>query len=270
LGGKADASMNDEAPSHLSIEAASVYEQLFVPALFGWWAQKVATIADLRPQERVLDVACGTGVLARAAAECVGPDGKVVGLDPDQGMLSVAARHAAKIEWRAAAAESLPFEDNTFDAVLSQFGLMFFRDPLRALCEVRRVLRPGGRAVFAVWAPLEETPAYVALIRLLDRLFGKAVADGLRAPFAMGSAERLCSLFSDAAFASPRLETRHGLASFPSLAAWVEADAKGWLELDDAQHQHLLAAAPEELRSFVTSDGSVAFSIAAHIVVAER
>jgi ubiquinone/menaquinone biosynthesis C-methylase UbiE len=257
--------MTEETSARLSIEAASVYEQLFVPALFGWWAQEVAVTAAVRPGERVLDVACGTGVLARAAAELVGQHGEVVGLDPDEGMLAVAARHRSKIEWRVGVAESLPFEDDTFDAVLSQFGLMFFRDPLQALREVRRVLRRGGRTVVAVWGPLEETPAYAAFVRLLDRLFGKSVADGLRSPFAMGDRDLFGSLFRDAGFASQRIETRNGLARFPSLTAWVAADAKGWLQLDDAQHQRLLTEAESDLASFVTSDGYVEFAMAAHI-----
>jgi len=147
---------------------------------------------------------------------------------------------------------------------------MFFNDPLQALREVRRVLRPGGRSVFAVWSSLEETPAYASFVGLLGRLFGKSVAAGLRSPFSMGEPQRLASLFREAGFASQRLETRQGWARFPSLDAWVEADARGWLQLDDAQHQTLLARARTELRPFVTLDGSVAFTISAHVVTVAK
>lgn len=81
-------------------EAAQAYEALFVPALFEQWTPIVAELAQIRPGERVLDVACGTGVLARHAAQRVGPGGQVVGLDPNPGMLAVARQHAPAIEWR--------------------------------------------------------------------------------------------------------------------------------------------------------------------------
>ena len=262
--------MNRDDSSATPIEAAEVYEELFVPALFGWWAQEVSSTVALRPGDRVLDVACGTGVLARAAAELVGPQGEVVGLDPDEGMLAVAARHAPNIDWRVGAAESLPFDAGMFDAVVSQFGLMFFSDPLNALREARRVLRPSGRTVFAVWASLEETPAYAAFVRLLEQLFGRSVADGLRAPFAMGDRGTLSSLFRDAGFGSRRVVTRTGSARFSSLEEWIEADAKGWLQLDESQNRRLLDAARAELDAFVTSDGAVEFAMAAHIAYGDR
>lgn len=262
--------VTDERGRSLSIEAASIYEQIFVPALFGEWAEAVAALADLRPGECVLDLACGTGVLARAAANLVGATGAVVGLDPDPGMLAVAALNAREVEWQSGVAESLPFDDGTFDAVVSQFGLMFFGDPLRALREVRRVLRPHGRTTFAVWNSLEHTPAYAAFVELLARLFGESVADGLCSPFSLGDRRALSSLFRGAGFSSPAIQTRLGRAHFPSLAAWVEADARGWLQLDDAQHQLLLAKAHEELRSFCTPDGAVKFEISAHIIQADR
>ena len=242
--------MNHEGSSAPSTEAAAVYEDLFVPALFGEWAEAVAAAGDLQPGDRVLDVACGTGVLARAAAKCVGPGGTVIGLDPDDG--------------------TLPFEDDSFDAVVSQFGLMFFREPRLALREVRRVLRPGGRTVFAVWSSLAETPAYAAFVQLLESLFGDSAAERLRSPFTMGDPRFVGSLFRDAGFASPRLETRRGKAHFPSLPAWVEADARGWLKLNDAQHQTLVAEAHKCLHSFVTPEGSVEFTIPAHVIAAEK
>src|SRR5215470_422814 len=152
--------------------AAKVYEELFVPALFAPWADRVADAARLRPGISVLDVACGTGVLARAVARRVEPGGRVTGLDPSDGMLAVAAERAPGLAWQKGVAESLPFPDKSFDAVVSQFGLMFFADRAGALREMWRVLRPGGRLALAVWGPLEATPAYVGLVALLARLFG--------------------------------------------------------------------------------------------------
>ncbi|KAA3663243.1 MAG: methyltransferase domain-containing protein [Chloroflexi bacterium] len=130
--------------------AAKIYEEFFIPALFGEWPQHVAAAAKIQPGHRVLDVACGTGVLARFAANLVGPTGFVTGLDVNDGMLEVARRSASQIEWRQSVAEQLPFEDNNFDTVVSQFGLMFFEDQVKALQEMMRVLRPGGHLAVAV------------------------------------------------------------------------------------------------------------------------
>src|SRR5688500_16775452 len=122
--------------------AAEIYESFFVPALFQEWAGRVADTAHIQLGQRVLDVACGTGVLARAAADRAGAGGSVTGLDINEGMLAVAAQKAPHIDWRQGQAEALPFEDGTFDAVVSQFGLMFFDDRAAAIREMRRVLRP--------------------------------------------------------------------------------------------------------------------------------
>jgi ubiquinone/menaquinone biosynthesis C-methylase UbiE len=143
------------AASQEEIAAADAYEGLHVPALFQQWAPRLVEAAGVRSGHRVLDVACGTGVLAREAAATVGGDGFVAGLDASPGMLAVAERLAPEIEWRRGAAESLPYEDRSFDAVVSQFGLMFFRDRSAALREMSRALAPGGRLAVAVWESLE-------------------------------------------------------------------------------------------------------------------
>ena len=168
------------------IGAATNYEEAVVPALMSEWAPRVAAAAGIRPGHRVLDVACGTGVLSRVVAEAVGPAGSVTGLDVDPGMLTIAARAAPGISWHRGVAENLPFRDATFDAVVSQFGLMFFQDRSRALREMWRVLRPGGRMAVAVWASLEDTPAYAAEVELVERMAGPAAANVLRSPFVLG------------------------------------------------------------------------------------
>ena len=99
---------------------------------------------------RVLDVACGTGVLAREAALRVGPTGFVVGLDPNPGMLAVAEQFTPTVDWWWGMAELLPFPDQSFYAVISQFGLMFFKDRRQAVIEMLRVLKSRGRLVVAV------------------------------------------------------------------------------------------------------------------------
>src|SRR5512134_552654 len=148
------------------IDAAQAYEALMVPALFGQWAAKVADAAQIRPGQRVLDVACGTGVLAREAAARTGPTGFVAGLDPSPGMLEVAAHLAPAVDWRQGVAESLPFPDHSFDAVVCQFGLMFFRDRREALRQAVRVLTPDGCLAVAVWDSLDNIPAYAAEVAL--------------------------------------------------------------------------------------------------------
>jgi ubiquinone/menaquinone biosynthesis C-methylase UbiE len=125
--------------------AAENYERYFVPAIGAPLASDLIDAASLRPGERVLDVACGTGVVTRLAAGHVGAAGNVSGVDINPGMLAVARENApaaSSIEWYEGSAEALPFADATFDVVLCQMGLQFFPDKPKALQEMRRVLTP--------------------------------------------------------------------------------------------------------------------------------
>ena len=253
--------------------AAEIYDEFFVPALFQEWAGRVADAAQLRAGQRVLDVACGTGVLARAAADRVGAGGSVTGLDINTGMLAVAARKAPHVEWREGQAEALPFEDGTFDAVVSQFGLMFFDDRAVAVREMWRVLRAGGRLAVAVWDSLENSPGYAAMAALLQRLFGDDASNGIRVPFVLGDVAGLRALFRDAGLPDAQITTVKGTARFPSLEAWVYTDIKGWVLadlLDDDQFAVLREAAEQALSPFVAVDGTVTFDAPAHIVTAVK
>lgn len=253
--------------------AAEVYEEFFLPALFQQWPDRVADAAGIRPGQKVLDVACGTGVLARAVAERVGMAGSVVGLDVNEGMLAVARRKAPHIAWRQGRAEALPFDDAHFDSVVSQFGLMFFEDRRAALREMVRVLRPGGRLAVAVWDALENTPGYAAMVALLHRLFGEQVADALRAPYILGETQQLQALFSEADLVDVKIATQEGVARFPSIESWVHTDIKGWVladMLNDSQFALLRQEAENALAPFVIGEGGVAFNAPAHIVSASK
>ena len=128
---------------------ASNYEKLMVPALFESWAERVLNEAAIKPGDRMLDVACGTGIVARTAIKRSGNNGlSVTGLDPNPGMLAVAESNTSGSDWKEGVAEDLPFEDESFDVVVSQFGLMFFQDRPAALREMKRVLAPGGRLLW--------------------------------------------------------------------------------------------------------------------------
>ena len=253
---------------------AEIYEALFVPALFRQWGPVIAQAAAVAPNEQVLDVACGTGVLACAAAERVGAGGRVVGLDANPQMLAVARRQRAPVEWVEGRAEQLPFDDRSFDAVLSQFGFMFFDDRVAALREMLRVLRPGGRLAVAVCDALERSPGYAALAALLQQLFGEGVADAFRAPFVLGDAALLRALCKDAGIAGAAVTQRSGTVRFASIEDLICTErACVWTlggMLDEAQFERLLAASTTALAPFAGSDGMVEFAMPALVITAVK
>ncbi len=257
------------------IAGAEAYEALHVPALFGEWAPRVLDAAKVGTGHAVLDVACGTGILARTAARRVGSSGRVVGVDPNPGMLVVAERLDDTIDWRQGTAEELPVEDRSFDRVVSQFGIMFFPDPERAVQEMVRALAPGGRFAIAVWDSLENTPAYAREVDLLHRMAGPGAADALRAPFVLGDRGAVQQMIEGAASSPVDASTVEGRGRFPGVRSMVEADLRGWLpvmgvELDEELIVAILAAAEEELAEFVAPDGRTDFLSPAHIFSGRR
>jgi ubiquinone/menaquinone biosynthesis C-methylase UbiE len=196
----------------------------------------------------------------------------VTGLDPNAGMLAVAAQLDDTVDWRQGFAEQLPFPEASFDAVVSQFGLMFFRDRSAAIEEMLRVLRPGARIAVAVWAALEESPAYSLEVALLQRVAGSAAADALRAPFVLGDRAELEVLFAEAGVAELEIASLTATAHFPSIRRMVEADLRGWLpvmgvELPEDQIAEILAAAESELSAFLSPEGTIVFPSPGHIVM---
>jgi len=253
---------------------AEVYEEQFVPALFRHWGPLLCDAANIGPGDRVLDVACGTGALTLAAVGRIRPGGAVLGLDANPEMLAVARRKPADVEWHEGRAESLPFADATFDAVVSQFGLMYFDDPVTALREMQRVLRPGGRLAVAVCDALEHSPGYAALAALLERLFGGRVADAFRAPFALGDAAALSALCVDAGLAEAGIAQHQGTVRFASIDALVSTErACVWTLgglLDDAQFERLRREAQAVFRPYADASGMVAFAMPALLITAAK
>jgi SAM-dependent methyltransferase len=187
--------------------AAENYQRYFVPVIGGPFAEDLLAEAALRPGERVLDVACGTGVVARLAAERVGPSGTVAALDLNPAMLSVARSvpsAGAAIRWYETSAESIPLPDDSFDVVLCQLGLQFVVDKSAALRDMRRVLAPGGRVLVSTPPPNE---FFDVLDEAMTRHAGSEAGAFVRMVFSLNEPVILDRLFQDAGFVDVDVRT---------------------------------------------------------------
>ena len=203
---------------------AEGYESYMVPTLFAPWAARLVEPRNQSPANASWTWGAAPGIVARQVASHVGANGTVTGIDPNPNMLAVArtaaARDGVAIEWLEGRAEKLPFADNSFDVVLSQFALMFFTDKVAALAEMRRVVTANGRVFLSVWQGLDRHPFYATLNDVIQQRLGMAV---LQEIFALGNAEALRALALQAGFQRVEIQPISMTARFPNPAgSWRE------------------------------------------------
>ena len=260
-----------ETFQQVSLAVAETYEAKFVPAIFGEWAPHVCDVAGIAPGQSVLDVACGTGIVARTAAERVAPDGRVVGVDLNEAMLTVARRLRPDLEWRHGDAAALPFGEGAFDAVLCQAALMFFPDPERALREMGRVATASGTVAVQVWGTLESSPGYARFAEVVARHAGADAVALFDSYWRLGDLDELRALCASSGLVVTSAQTRLGSVRFGSIDEFVTTEAEGTplLErIDDDTYRRIREDAHDALRPFLTPSGDVAVPIAGHLVAA--
>jgi len=261
--------------------SAESYENYMVPSLFAPWASYLIERANPQPGERVLDIACGTGIIARKVAPRVGSQGIVIGLDISSDKIDI-ARAAAKrdhvaIEWHASPAEQLPFPDESFDLILCQFGLMFFTDRHQALKEMHRVLRTGGRLVLSVWQGLDRHPFYQILHEVSQRHLGKS---SVQAVFSLGDADELRKLLTNSGLKDIEIESMSITSRFPQpeeFLAWEidvdPAETPALQHLDWEAQQVILATVRQDMQdplAEVVQDNQLVLQYHAHVAQARK
>jgi ubiquinone/menaquinone biosynthesis C-methylase UbiE len=261
----------------LGDSAPEAYERYLVPDLFAPWADDLLERLALQSGDRVLDVGCGTGIVARRAAQQVGDDGAVVGIDLNEGMLDVARTTSAEIDpaiaWRQGDATALPFDDGSFDAVGCQQVLQFVPDPGDALREMGRVLAPGGRLGVGVLRSLEFNPAYARLAEALASHVGDEAAEMMRSPFSAWSASDLRSLVQESGFQTVTATIEIGSLRYPSVEEFLRREAAssplaGPLGTMAPGARDALLGDLEEALSAYVDDHGVVFPLETHVVVA--
>ena len=248
--------------------APELYERYLVPAVTLPWAQDLVERAGIAHGDHVLDVACGTGVVARVAAERVGGSGRVVGLDVNSGMLEVARAAAPALEWVVSSASALPFDDGEFGVVVCQLGLQFFDDRVAALREMHRVLAENGRAAASVFTSIERNPAALALSDALDRHAGDAASLAKRSEHSLADKEELHDLCAAAGFKSVRIETVRLTIRFQSVDEWVGVQLAATPLAVLPQREDLAARVSGDVAAALGASGDFSFPQEVHVAIA--
>jgi ubiquinone/menaquinone biosynthesis C-methylase UbiE len=272
--------MNPQPQWHFTGSVPENYERYLVPTIFASWAEDLVELAALQPSDQVLDIACGTGIVARIAARKLGVGGTVVGFDLSAPMVaaarSIAANEGVSVEWREGSAVMLPLGDKAFDVVFCQQGLQFFPDRPAALREMHRVLAEGGRLVLSVWREIEHSPGFAALAQALARHLGpEACALMTAGPFALSDMQELHALIAGASFTHitirPVVKTLRYLSpdEFVLQYAAGSALASVLASAGEKARTELLAEIGTKLGSYFDDQG-LAFPIESNIVIAHR
>ncbi len=280
-GQKAMTESRPEQDRTLSETPAEAYERYLVPALFVPWTKVLLEHAAPQPGERVLDVACGTGDVARHVAPQVGLSGAVVALDISPAMLAVARSvpptEGATIVWQEGSALALPFPAGAFDLVLCQQGVQFFPDRVTATREMRRVLGPHGRVALSVWQTIHHQPVYEALYSAIARQLGTTVA-AIATPFSLGDPDELHALLTAAGFQRVEVAPVTLTVRFPEPARFVQhtvlaaaAAVPVFAQMDAVARTVLVETVAREIESMLRAyiaDDVVVVRRAAHIGLA--
>ena len=209
---------------------AEIYESYFVPAMFAQWAALLLGHAAPQVGDKVLDIACGTGIAARQVAPLVGIDGKVVGIDINPAMLAVArtleAPAGAPVTWQQGSAQALPFSDASFDLVLCQHGLQFFPDRELAVREMHRVLRPGGRALAIVLQDIGRHPVFATMMSATAQQLDLPLSQ-VTIPFVLADAGTLRSLYLAAGFKGVDIAEATNTVRYPNAGKFVPLSVLG-------------------------------------------
>lgn len=255
---------------------AQVYNDYFGPAMFIPSSKALLEQAAPSAGQRVIDLACGSGVVTELIANAVGPEGSVVGLDFSPPMLGVARAKqisTAPVEWVECDAAAIPFPDASFDLATCQHGVQFFPDPVACAKEVKRVLKPGGRFAFTVWADISEHPLMNAMFQSISQRLGVPI-ESVGKPFMFGSLSDLTALLSNAGYREIREETRSFEANFPSSDRWAQLTVMGaaaaipaFRDLSDADRDALIPGVASDVADMIkdyTHGDSVVFTMTSH------
>jgi ubiquinone/menaquinone biosynthesis C-methylase UbiE len=257
----------------LSAAAAEMYETQFVPALFGEWAPRLTDLAGVAPGQAVLDVACGTGIVARTVADLQRGQGRVVGLDLNEAMLVVARRVRPEIEWRQGDAARLPFPDGSFDVALCQMAFMFFPDRARVLKEMARVVTAAGTVALSVPSRLASQPAYAPFVEMAARHAGPEAAALLGTYFASGDLDELRRLVEAAGLQIAASRTHLGTVKCPSVDAFVATEVESTPlreRISDEVYARIREGARELLRPFTKPGGAAEIPLEGHVIAARK
>lgn len=261
----------------VSGSAPENYQQ-FNAVIMAPFVEAVIERAQVGVGDSVLDIACGTGLVTRRAAEIVGPNGSVIGLDLNPGMLAAArslgSPTGATVEWHEASALDLPFDDGRFSAVVCQQGVQFFPDLGRAAAEMARVTAPGGRIAVTFWAALDHQTYMRAQADGLREAIGEAAAP-LAGAFRL-TPDAMSAAFTVAGLKDVAVEELVPAVSLPPLAPYAAQQVStlpvdpAFATLSDAQRRAYVEGMERTLAMYRTPEGRYDCPIASWVVTAQK